>query len=149
MDGAKAMLLLGRQDVKDRQLETRIKLVYGYLPEAKPPLDHYDTIISNSLLHHLNAPVTLWKAINTYASPGCSVFVMDLLRPNNEAAAKQLVETYAAGEPEILRSDFLNSLRAAYTIDEVGQQLHDSRLDALRLEVVSDRHWIVSGNLPG
>ncbi len=147
MDGANAMLKLGRQSVKAAKLETRIELVQGYLPTAKPPLKQYDLIISNSLLHHLNNPATLWESIKAYAAPNGSVFIMDLIRPENQVAAQALVDSYARGEPEILRADFFNSLCAAYTPDEVRQQLLKFHLTALNLKIVSDRHWVVSGNL--
>jgi cyclopropane fatty-acyl-phospholipid synthase-like methyltransferase len=147
MDGANAMLDLGRQSIKEAKLGNRIKLIQGYLPDAKPPLERYDIIISNSLLHHLKNPATLWKTINTYATPNASVFVMDLLRPEHQASAQALVDNYASEEPEILRKDFFNSLCAAYTADEARQQLIKTHLGHLNFEIVSDRHWIISGKL--
>jgi hypothetical protein len=51
--------------------------------------------------------------------PGAPVLVMDLMRPASPAAAEALVEQYAAGEPEVLRRDFYNSLLAAFEPGEV------------------------------
>jgi hypothetical protein len=48
--------------------------------------------------------------------------------------AKQLVELYAADEPEVLRRDFYNSLLAAYREEEVARQLRSARLDQLSIE---------------
>jgi hypothetical protein len=73
---------------------------------------------------------------------------MDLLRPDTREQAAQLVEQYAQNEPEILRRDFFNSLLAAYRLDEVTAQLHQAGLSQLQVKVVSDRHFIVWGNIP-
>lgn len=147
MEGANSMLALGAQAVLKAKLEQRIKLVQGYLPDALPPQADYDLITSNSLLHHLADPATLWESIKRYAAPDSAIFIMDLLRPDSEQSTQALVTTYARGEPEILRRDFYNSLRAAYTEEEIRQQLRDAHLDRLSPEIVSDRHWIVSGRL--
>jgi hypothetical protein len=72
---------------------------------------------------------------------------MDLARPASRAAAEALVASYAAGEPEVLRRDFANSLGAAFEPDEVRAQLCEARLD-LSVETVSDRHLLVHGRMP-
>jgi len=73
--------------------------------------------------------------------------VMDLLRPTSPAAALALVEAHASAAPAVLRHDFHRSLLAAYRLDEVEAQLRDAGLRSLRVEVVSDRHWIAWGAL--
>jgi predicted nucleotidyltransferase len=54
------------------------------------------------------------------------------------------VHEYAGNEPEILQKDFKNSLKAAFTPEEVVLQLQDIGLDGLKVTVVSDRHIVVS-----
>ena len=70
---------------------------------------------------------------------------MDLLRPNNEDKAKELVQQYAADVSPILQKDFYNSLLAAYNVEEIQQQLNIAGLDYLTTEIVSDRHVLVWG----
>lgn len=72
---------------------------------------------------------------------------MDLMRPASREAAYALVAEYAAGEPAILRHDFLHSLLAAYRVDEVVAQLRDAGLASLTAKAVSDRHLLVHGRL--
>ncbi len=144
VDGAEAMLALGREAVKRSGMEGRIKLITGRLPGAPLPLQGFDTVISNSLLHHLADPMTLWEAVKAHARPRAAVFVMDLLRPETRARVKSLVEANAGGEPEILKRDFFNSLLAAYRPQEIAAQLKRARLP-FRVEIVSDRHLAVSG----
>jgi hypothetical protein len=58
-----------------------------------------------------------------------------------------LVNLHSADAPDILREDFYNSLLAAYTPWEVSEQLLAAGLDRLKIEIVSDRHWIVHGRI--
>lgn len=147
IDGAGAMLRFGAQRIRDLGLSDRIRLVAGYLPGATLPRERYDVLISNSLLHHLPDPAAMWTTVKRHAAAGAIVFIMDLMRPTSRDAARDLVDQYAAGEPEVLRHDFYHSLLAAFTPEEVRKQLTDAALDQLRVEVVSDRHLIVSGCL--
>lgn len=145
VDGAAAMLAFGRKRLEQEGLQARVQLVQGYLPGARLPCEQYDAVISNSLLHHLHDPAVLWRLLRQYARPGAPLFVMDLMRPASRAAAEALVEEYAAGEPAILRHDFLHSLLAAYRLDEIEAQLRQAELSYLKVETVSDRHVLVHG----
>ncbi len=123
-------------------------LIKGLIPWVVLPVTHYRCIIVNSLLHHLGNPMDLWGIIKRCAASSAPVFVMDLLRPSSSRAASRIVETYAAREPEVLRKDFYNSLLAAYTPEEVAQQIEQAGLaDFFQIEVVSDRHLVVSGRM--
>jgi ubiquinone/menaquinone biosynthesis C-methylase UbiE len=145
IDGAPAMLELGIKAIQAAGLQHRIRLVQGYLPGAKAPESRYGAVISNSLLHHLADPAVLWQSILRWSEPGAAIFVMDLMRPGTAAEVARLVETHAATEPAILRCDFSHSLFAAYRPDEIRQQLAVAGLDHLAVDVVSDRHLVISG----
>jgi SAM-dependent methyltransferase len=125
----------------------RCRLICDLLPSASLPTDHYDLILSNSLLHHLHDPQVLWRTVRETAKPGALVLVMDLMRPASAAWAEALVATYAAGAPEVLRTDFRNSLFAAFEPQEVVAQLKAAGLDGLEVGVVSDRHLAISGRI--
>ena len=60
------------------------------------------------------------------------------------AAARAIVDQYAAGEPEVLRHDFFASLCAAFEPDEIRAQLRAHGLDGLqrqdRLRPAPARH---------
>lgn len=145
LDAGPNMLRLGRKAVVREKLEARVKLLEGHLPEATLPLEAYDAIISNSLLHHLSHSAVLWKFIRRYAKPGAPVFIMDLMRPENQVELDRLVKTHASNEPEVLRQDFFNSLRASYRTEEVRNQLTAANLNRFEVCIVSDRHLIVHG----
>ncbi len=145
VDGAPNMLEFGRERLRNQDLTQRVQLFECFLPDGPLPGENYDTVLSNSLLHHLPSPGILWDCVKQCAAPGAAIMVMDLMRPENQEAAGKLVERYSAGEPEILKQDFFHSLCAAYEIDEVADQLADAGLAGLDVRVVSDRHFMVAG----
>lgn len=149
VDGSPAMLAEGRAAVAARGLEARVTFHEARLPDAPASLGgrRFELVLSNSLLHHLAEPASLWSALRRFAAPGGHVFVMDLARPADEDRVRELVARYAAGEPAVLRRDFHHSLRAAYRLDEVRAQLREAGLAGLRSETLGDRHWIVWGVL--
>lgn len=150
IDGSQSMLNHGHKALKKEpiNIQTRVNLIKGIIPETTLPQPHYDAIISNSLLHHLHNPSLLWQFIKTYGIGRTKVFVGDLLRPASLAKARATVELYAKNEPEILKQDFYNSLLAAFEIAEIESQLKLADLDCLEVEQISDRHVLISGSLP-
>jgi SAM-dependent methyltransferase len=149
IDAGPNMLKLASDRVRREGLAERVRLTLGRLPVDSPPLAQYGAVISNSLLHHLADPAVLWNAVRKHTAPGAPVFVMDLARPADEATLDALVARYAEGEPDILRNDFRNSLKAAYRPDEVREQLARAGLSGLRVHALGDRHLTVSGFAPG
>jgi ubiquinone/menaquinone biosynthesis C-methylase UbiE len=146
VDGAAAMLALARQrKAADAVVGPRLNFIEGLLPGAVIPELAYTAIISNSLLHHLHDPMVLWEVINRYAGKGTHIFIADLYRPRDTGAVQQLVEQYAAGEPEVLRHDFYHSLCAAFEPGEVEAQLKAAGLHELAVDLLSDRHLVVHG----
>jgi ubiquinone/menaquinone biosynthesis C-methylase UbiE/uncharacterized protein YbdZ (MbtH family) len=149
IDGSDAMLVRGRDAVSSAALDRRVVLEKRHLPDESLPSFSFDAVISNSLLHHLLEPSSLWQTVRLCAKPGASVMVMDLRRPADPEAAEQLVERYAAEAHPALRRDFFNSLCAAYTAVEIRQQLRAAGLSAFRVEESGDLHITVWGAAPG
>lgn len=147
VDGSPAMLDQARRNLKRRRLQHRIRLIQGRLPNLELLRKRYDVILASSLLHHLADPSALWKTVARYAKPGTIVFVADLRRARTRREARQLVEGYAANEPEVLRRDFYNSLLAAFTPEEVREQLAAAGLGHLTVEPLGDRHLLVFGQV--
>ena len=148
LDGAGAMLAFGHQALAAApELQSRVSLICEPLPGPGLAAGSYDHILSNSLLHHLHDPLLLWETIRRCARPGASVLVMDLFRPRNRDRAETLATQYAATAPDVLRRDFRNSLLAAFTPEEVEQQLQEAGFTGLCIERVSDRHMTISGHL--
>ena len=148
LDGSEAMLDCARERLnREPALAGRIRLLHARLPVRMLPATSYDLIISNSLLHHLHDPTVLWDTVRRFAHPGTRVLVMDLFRPASQAAAREIVERYSAREPQVLKTDFHNSLLAAFTPAEVAEQLRTAGLGTLEVRTISDRHLLVAGQL--
>lgn len=148
VDGSTAMLDYAKNALQRRTgIASRITFIHGKVPNLTLPHTKYDAIVSNSLLHHLPNPQALWSTIKSYAHDTAIVFIMDLLRPASINDATVLVDTHAAGEPEILQRDFYNSLLAAFTVDEIKAQLNTATLKEFRVRQVSDRHVVISGRI--
>ncbi len=147
LDAGANMLLRARESLVDSPQAAQISLRQAYLPDPELPKACSDLLISNSLLHHLPDPNSLWQSIRQLGKSGARVVVMDLYRPESIQAAAALVAKYVADAPEVLKTDFYNSLLAAWTVTEVKQQLTDNGLTQLQIHTPTDRHWLVSGRL--
>ncbi|MCW7502515.1 class I SAM-dependent methyltransferase [Leptospira paudalimensis] len=145
LDGSKLMLnycqkrlftLIGEK--RNNKMFFKNELIQDFVPESS-----FELVFSNSLLHHIHNPFEFWSAIQRSIDDDSFIFVCDLLRPNSRSEAYQLVERYAKNEPEVLKTDFLNSLFAAFRIEEVTDMLVSIRMShKLNVEMISDRHWI-------
>ncbi len=147
IDGSQAMLQLAKKNLIKNNLEQRIQLSQQQLPSVIP-ISNYDAIISNALLHHLQNPQVLWDTIKNNGMTAAPAFVMDLIRPDNQTHAQELVQKYVASEAKILQRDFFRSLLSAYHPNEVQVQLKKAQLNTFELEIVSDRHFVVYGRIP-
>jgi SAM-dependent methyltransferase len=149
VDGSPAMLALGRERVAAAGLTDRIRLELVLLPDPAAVGAGYAAVVSNSLLHHLDDPAVLWTSIRAAGRPGAPFAVGDLVRPRSQGALDGLVRRWAAGAPPVLVRDFAASLAAAYTVDEVAAQLAATDLVDVAVEVVTDRHLLATGRIPG
>ena len=146
IDASEPMITIAEQAVQRAGLTERITFLCQRFQDVSLS-SPADAIISNSLLHHVPNPLQFWYAVKTLAKPGAPVLVMDLIRPDSLEDAQAIVDQYAAEEPEQLRRDFLNSLQAAFTEDEVAAQLAELNLSRLLIDVPDDRHWIAYGRV--
>ena len=147
IDASKKMIDSAKQSITKARLNNKIMLLQSSLPGLPFKPKTFDAIISNSILHHLPDPNILWEEVKHLGKGKSVVFIMDLLRPDSPAKAREIVEQYSANEPLILKEDFYNSLLAAFTLDEIKEQLQKADLTNLNAEIISDRHWLVSGVL--
>lgn len=144
IDASAPMIALARGAVITEGLSDRIELVQGYVPGVALKAHSFDAVLSKDLLHHVPDPSVLWKEIARLGRPGAVVYVMDLVRPATPEEAHRIVDRVAAREAPILREDFFNSLCAAFTVDELREQVAAAGLD-LEVRQASDRHALISG----
>jgi 2-polyprenyl-3-methyl-5-hydroxy-6-metoxy-1,4-benzoquinol methylase len=146
VDGSKAMLNFAeKRKLTEIGVSERVNFIQSMIPGSDIPKQEYDLIISTSFLHHLHYPDALWQTIKEHSKLGTKVFIADLIRPVNKNTANGIVNEFAKNEPEVLKKDFYNSLLAAFTPDEVKDQLDKANLNQLSIHV--DRYIIVSGEI--
>lgn len=105
----------------------------------------FDVAFSNSLVHHLTDAAAMWREVARIVRPGGLIFFRDLYRPPDAATARQIVQTHAGGESELLREEFYRSLLSAWSPEELRAQLSAAGLGHLRVNPVTDRHVDVFG----
>jgi ubiquinone/menaquinone biosynthesis C-methylase UbiE len=149
VDGAEAMITLGRERIARGGLADRITLECHVLPDPTlRSLGPFDAAVCTGALHHFHDPMVLWSTFRDVAGGGTRVLVQDLTRPESTGAARALVDRYTEGEPEILRRDYYQSLLAAFTLEEIRDQLRVIGFGHFAVDAVSDRHVVVSGRAP-
>ncbi|NND99027.1 MAG: methyltransferase domain-containing protein [Pirellulaceae bacterium] len=102
-----------------------------------------DTVISNSLLHHLPEPATALQSALHVLRPNGRIFIRDLARPDSQSRVEQLVDQYTQGETEFAKQLFRQSLQAALTIDEIRDTAGGIGISKQHVQMTSDRHWTI------
>lgn len=140
-DAAAEMLMLAHEHIAAAGLSARITprlCDCKALPERDAT---FDVVMSNSIVHHIPEPASVFHECWRILKPGGLLFVRDLLRPVDDATVTRLVDTYAAGANEHQRKLFDDSLRAALTVDEVRTLIAPWGLPPDVVQATSDRHW--------
>ena len=146
VDGSDVMLDFGRRRVREEGLDARITLEKRYLPDAAIENRSFDAAICNSLLHHFADPVVLWRTAARSVKPGAPILLIDLLRPPDHNSAVNPVQQHAKDAPAILQRDFIASLHAAYTVEEVRQQLRAAGLKNFHIDQTDEFHFVGWGH---
>ena len=148
VDGSSAMLALARQALRAAGLEANVSFLEARLPGVPLLAGSFDLVLSKDMLHHLPDPQVLWSEVRRLGRPGAAVCVVDLCRPATPAAAQEIVERVSGAEHPLLKTDFYNSLCAAFTAAELREQLSVANLP-LAVSQLTERHLCVKGRLPG
>ena len=125
VDGFTQRIFLQQIDAKDMLFESEM----------------FDSVISNSIIHHIPEPLAVLVESIRVTRPGGLLFFRDLLRPETEEEVAQLVSTYAGDENEHQRQMFDDSLRAALSLSEIRAMVSSLGFEAETVQATSDRHW--------
>lgn len=142
-DLSQEMLKVGKRNVEALGLGGRLIL---QLVDAKGlPFKEreFDMVISNSVVHHIPEPLTLFGEVARVVKSGGAVFLRDLIRPENGTVREALVQKYAGDADEYQQKLYRDSLSAALTIPEVGELVEKAGLKGASVVQSSDRHWSV------
>jgi ubiquinone/menaquinone biosynthesis C-methylase UbiE len=141
VDLAEHMLKLARRNVERAGLTERIALERVDAKQLPYADGRFAAVISNSIVHHIPSPRGVLAEAVRVVAPGGLVFVRDLLRPEDDAAVRRIVDTYAAECNQHQRQLFEDSLRAAIDLEEIRQLVASLGFAANTVQATSDRHW--------
>ena len=140
-DGAVSMLDIARYNVSINSLDYRIQLHYGDAKALELADEMFDTVISNSLIHHLPEPELAIAEIVRLTRPGGRIFVRDLCRPDTLEIVQEIVSRYTTDETLAAQTLFRQSLLAALTLVEIQAMVAQHGFAADDVTLTSDRHW--------
>jgi ubiquinone/menaquinone biosynthesis C-methylase UbiE len=137
IDGSLEML----EKAKDK-IPATVTLEHRVIPDATLT-DTYDGVISSMMLHQLADPMCLWNTINQVSRVCTKVLIMDMVRVEDAEARKKIIDYYTPVDKYPQFSiDFDNSMKAAFTVEEVQQQLIDAKLKGLEVSTLElDASW--------
>ena len=140
-DVAEHMVRVARQNVDGAGLADRIR-VQQIDAKGLPFGDgQFATVVSNSIVHHIPEPGNVLREAWRVTAPGGLLFFRDLLRPEDDATVRHLVETYAGEANRHQQQMFEDSLRAALTVEEMQQSVVEFGQGPQTVRATSDRHW--------
>jgi ubiquinone/menaquinone biosynthesis C-methylase UbiE len=141
IDLAQSMLIIGQRNVEAAQLTQRIRLERVDSKQTPYPDLEFDMVISNSLVHHLPEPLSLFQEIKRLVKLDGAILVRDLIRPANELIVNELVAKIGEGYDLRQRQLFRDSLQAALTLAEVQSLIDRVGLAGVKLTQSSELHW--------
>lgn len=147
-DASAPMLELARKHLVREGLTERVRLDWVRAQALWYHDGIYPLVVSNSLVHHLADPLPALQEAWRVTQPGGRIFFRDLARPADEPTLAGLVNRYAEGAPARARQLFADSLRAAFTVEEVRSLVGALGCGPETVTMSSDRHWTWSVTKP-
>ena len=141
IDDAVSMLDLAVYNLEAAGMRERITLAKVDAKSMPYDDDSIEMVIANSIHHHIPDPQDCFAEMVRVTEGGGILFARDLARPADELALETLVKQYAGKETAQSQKLFADSLRAALTVDEVGDVVEALGFDRSSVSMTSDRHW--------
>ncbi len=142
VDASVEMLELAKRRIEMAGMIDRIQLQFG---DAKTLSDLQsemaETVISNSLIHHLADPRSAVAAAMRIVVSGGRIFIRDLARPASQAEVDRLAKLYTSHEPEASQKLFRDSLHASLSLKEARELFMAFGFSPMTVRMTSDRHW--------
>lgn len=143
IDLAQSMLIIGQRNVEEAGLDQRIKLERVDSKRMPYPDLEFDMVVSNSLVHHVPDPLSLFKEIKRLVRPGGAILIRDLIRPENDTIVNDLVAKIGEGYDPHQQQLFRDSLNAGLTLSEVQELIDRVGLTEVKLSQSSELHWTI------
>ncbi|HEY9607901.1 class I SAM-dependent methyltransferase [Allocoleopsis sp.] len=141
IDLAQSMLDVGQKNLEQSGLQQQIQLELVDAKQLPYPDEHFDMVVSNSLIHHLPNPLPFLLELKRVLKSKGAILLRDLLRPDSQQSLDAIVERVVADCNAHQTQLFRDSLHAAFTLDEVNELMQQAGLEGVRVYQSSDRHW--------
>lgn len=149
VDSSVAMLEIAKVQIDFAGLLDRIFLEQGDVKRiGEFQASTADTVISNTLLHHLPDPKAGLDAAIYLCQDGGRIFIRDLVRPSSESEVEDLVDLHTVGASDFAKQLLRQSLHAALTFDEIQEIAGGLGISADHVQMTSDRHWTIDWTCP-
>lgn len=152
VDLSQGMLELAAANIDQSGLTDRIQLVRGDALSADSSItERVDAVTCLSALHHCRSIDDLASVLRTIkrlrTRDGCAVWLFDLVRPEEESLVEMIPRMHEISLGSELnaafKKDWMTSLRAGWTFEEVSETLHDVGLALSGVTAnYSQLHWI-------
>lgn len=142
-DASSWMLEIARYNIEIHQCISRVQLHRGDAKKMVFEDKYFDTVLSNSLVHHLPEHDAFFEEIVRIVRPDGVIFLRDLFRPDSQKELDALVELYG-GSDEHGRELFRQSLHASLTVVEIQELIKPFGFPADCVRTTSDRHWTLA-----
>ncbi len=131
LDRSQNMLARARRNAERAGVADRLTLSTGDGHSLPFPDGAFSVVLCNSMLHHARQPVQLLREMARVAAPGAAVLLRDLRRPLRPFLGWHLWR-HGRRYRGLMRELFEDSVRAAYTLEELEQFLREARLERVR-----------------
>jgi ubiquinone/menaquinone biosynthesis C-methylase UbiE len=144
VDAEVEMLEIAKREIDAAGLLDRISLQHADAGDMRVFEEGMaDTVISNSLLHHLDDPPLGLATAVRLIRPGGRIFIRDLARPETAQEVERLVAVYSGEESANAQQLLRQSLHAALTLEEIRTIAGGLGIQAQHVQMTSDRHWTI------
>jgi ubiquinone/menaquinone biosynthesis C-methylase UbiE len=132
VDLSPAMIRAAREAARREGLAPRASFLLADAARLPFAAASFDSVISNSLLHHLTQPAAVFDEMARVVKPGGRILLRDLRRPGR-LAFRFHVAWFGRYYSGLMKTLYVNSVRAAYTGPELRRLLDQSRLAAAQV----------------
>lgn len=140
IDLSEKMLAHARRLAESSPHAKRLAFELGDAKGLGHEMHSFDTVFSNTILHHIPDPTHMLMEVSRLLAPGGTLLIRDLYRPADQAELDRLVAEHAADDTPYNRELFSASLHAALTIEELEDIALDADLADAEVVIDSDRH---------
>jgi ubiquinone/menaquinone biosynthesis C-methylase UbiE len=140
--------MIGRA-LQNGQPDSRVRLQFliGDANALPFPDAAFDLVLCNSVLHHMSHPLRLLAEIRRVAKPGAAILLRDLRRPSWLNYPLH-IRWHGRHYEGLMYRLFCDSVRAAYTPEELSAMLRDTNVPGARVFLHNSTHIGIERRAP-